>query len=204
MNHSKATFLSNLLLIGSLLILSFIILMGFGWVYCHQTQTAVAAPLSVNLIRNGWALGFNNDTCPSTHNPLVESAAEGWSFNVGPNDVPFITLSKCAAGGKMNPHPDGGSDGAAFKCGPLTTNGQCIPGKWGEMWQDYNLADYGILSGDVTVSTMIELISVGEENDFRAEVHTSQDGITYEYAGTLIDDPDGYCGTSVWICSKGR
>lgn len=143
--------------------------------------------VSIELIRNGFALGVNNDACPQTHDPTNEPAsATEWEYDQ------YISLSKC---GNKNSHPftpDGG--GAMFKNGPTGNEGFGYPGIPAHMWQTYDLAALGISAGsELTLDIVVELISVGGTN-FTAVIEASDDGQAWQPVATLIDWPQTSCG----------
>jgi hypothetical protein len=159
-------------------------------------QTAVTVPL----IRNGFAMGINNYTCPMTHYPTNEplNAAE-WEFDE------HVSLSKC---GSKNSHPTNpGGGGAMFKNGPVGNEGFGYPGVPAHMWQTYDLAALGIPAGaQLTLDLTVELVSVGGTS-FTAVIEASQDGESWQPVATLVDWPSTptcgmwkyplLCGTAV-------
>ena len=162
----------------------FVGLISSATVQAQATENVV----TVDVIRNGFALGVNNDHCPTKHDPAEEpiSAAE-WTFDE------YITLSKC--GLSKNSHPtDPNGGGAMFKNGPIENSGRGYPGVPAHMWQTYDLVALGVPAGTaVTVDITLELISVGG-TDFTAVIETSHDGQNWTPAVTLIDFPLESCG----------
>ncbi|MAU00232.1 MAG: hypothetical protein CL608_24090 [Anaerolineaceae bacterium] len=156
---------------------------GFG------SQTTVAGELvTVDVIRNGFALGINNDHCPLSHDPDEEpiNSAE-WSYDE------YISLSKCGA--SKNTHPyDLEIGGAMFKNGPIENSGFGLPNVPAHMWQVYDLAALGVPVGaPVTVDLTLEMVSVGGVS-FTAVLETSSDGETWTPETTLIQWPQESCG----------
>ncbi len=146
--------------------------------------------ITLDVIRNGFALGINNDHCPMSHDPDEEpiNSAE-WSYDE------HITLSKCGA--NKNSHPyDLNTGGAMFKNGPAEHSGFGLPGVPAHMWQVYDLAALGVpVDAPVTIDLTLELVSVGGTS-FTAVIESSADGVVWTPEATLIQWPQESCG--VW------
>ena len=166
-----------------------VVLMLVG-LFSSTTVTAKVAldVVTVDVIRNGFALGVNDDHCPMKHDPEEEpiSAAE-WTFDE------FITLSKC--GLSKNSHPtDPNGGGAMFKNGPIENSGRGYPGVPAHMWQVYDLVALGVPVGTpVVVDVTVELISVGG-TEFTAVIESSLDAHNWTPEVTLVDFPQETCG----------
>lgn len=158
--------------------------------YASSTTSAKVTSdiVTTNVIRNGFALGVNNDHCPIKHDPDDEpiNSAE-WEYDE------YISLSKC--GTNKNSHPfDPNGGGAMFKNGPLTYNGRGYPGVPAHMWQVYDLAALGVPTGaPITVDLMLELVSVGG-TEFTAVLESSIDGEVWTPQAVLIQWPQESCG----------
>lgn len=176
----RAASILGLLLVGSALA----VLFGGGETAVSESiqQTAV----TVELIRNGWALGVDNDICPQTHDPVNEPAnAAEWTFDE------YVSLSKC---GNKNSHPVTVGGGAMFKNGPIENEGFGYPGVPAHMWQVYDLAALGVPEGvELTLAITVELVSVGG-TDFTAVIEASADGESWQPVATLVDWPQASCG----------
>ena len=158
--------------------------------FSNSTATAKVAVdmVTINVIRNGFALGIDNDHCPMEHDPVMEpiSAAE-WAYDE------FVSLSKC--GLSKNSHPtDPNGGGAMFKNGPISNSGMGLPGVPAHMWQTYDLVALGVPGATpVTVDLMLELVSVGG-TEFTAVIESSVDGENWTPRATLVDFPQENCG----------
>ncbi len=159
-----------------------------GTVLNFRTPAPVnAEPVTIDVIRNGFALGVDNDYCPIGHDPDVEliNFAE-WSYDE------YISISKC---GQKNSHPyDLNLDGAMFKNGPIENSGLGLPNVPAHMWQEYDLVSLGVSPGTlITVDIKLELVSVGGTL-FTAIMESSLDKTTWTPEATLIQWPQESCG----------
>lgn len=153
------------------------------------SQATIAEELvTVDVIRNGFALGVNNDHCPMTHDPDEEplNSAE-WAYDE------YISLSKC--GTSKNTHPyDLEIGGAMFKNGPIENSGFGLPNVPAHMWQVYDLAALGVpVDAPVTIDLTLELVSVGGTS-LTAVIESSADGEVWTPEATLIQWPQESCG----------
>jgi len=164
------------------------------------TSAEPEAAVTLSLIRNGFAMGVNNDTCPMTHYTDNETTnAAEWELDE------HVSLSKC---GSKNSHPiNPGGGGAMFKNGPVSNEGFGYPGVPAHMWQTYDLAALGIPAGaQITLDFMVELVSVGGTS-FTAVIEASEDGANWQPVATLVKWPSTevcgmwkyplLCGTAV-------
>lgn len=153
----------------------------------HPTA-AEEAVVTIDAIRNGFALGVNNDHCPKGHDPSEEviNSAE-WFYDE------YITISKC--GTSKNSHPyDLEIGGAMFKNGPIENSGYGLPDVPAHMWQVYDSAALGIPEGAaVTVELTLELVSVGGTS-YTAVLESSPDGEIWTPQATLMQWPQESCG----------
>lgn len=166
-----------------------VFLMVEGLLSGFATKATVAGEIvTLDVIRNGFALGVNNDHCPLSHDPDEEpiNSAE-WLYDE------FISLSKC--GTSKNSHPyDLEIGGTMFKNGPIENSGFGLPNVPAHMWQVYDLAALGVPVGaPVTVDLTLELVSVGGVS-FTAVLETSNDGEMWTPEATLIQWPQESCG----------
>lgn len=172
------------------LLFPIVVLVVVGLLSVGNPLTIVAEETIVTLdvVRNGFALGVNNDHCPTGHDPAEEvlNSAE-WFYDE------HITISKC--GTSKNSHPyDLETGGAMFKNGPIENSGYGLPNVPAHMWQVYDSAALGVPEGaQVTVDLTLELVSVGGTS-YTAVLEASVDGETWTPVTTLVNWPQESCG----------